>query len=142
MRPVPAASLFRRVARSAPAIPCWSASAGSDEGQRPSSFRDGALAPDLRCAIAHRGISRFRVRSFHSRPGMTPSASLPQMLRKKSEAARPGDVGARLVVAGALVAMKTVLRAGIDENFHLRPLGLDGLDVGERNAGILFAKVQ
>src|SRR5437763_16098524 len=24
-----------------------------------SSFRDGALAPDLRCAIAHRGISRF-----------------------------------------------------------------------------------
>src|SRR5664279_710619 len=26
------------------------------------SFRDGALAPDLRCAIAHRGISRFRVR--------------------------------------------------------------------------------
>src|SRR6266436_1179511 len=28
------------------------------------SFRDGALAPDLRCAIAHRGISRFRVWSF------------------------------------------------------------------------------
>ncbi len=26
------------------------------------SFRDGAVAPDLRCAIAHRGISRFRVR--------------------------------------------------------------------------------
>src|SRR6266436_9175323 len=25
-------------------------------------FRDGALAPDLRCAIAHRGTSRFRVR--------------------------------------------------------------------------------
>src|SRR4051812_42897809 len=24
-----------------------------------TSFRDGALAPDLRCAIAHRGISRF-----------------------------------------------------------------------------------
>jgi hypothetical protein len=30
------------------------------------SFRDGALAPDLRCAIAHRGISRFRVRCFAS----------------------------------------------------------------------------
>jgi len=28
-------------------------------------------ASNLRCAIAHRGISRFRVRSFHSRPGMT-----------------------------------------------------------------------
>jgi hypothetical protein len=31
-----------------------------------SSFRDGAQAPDLRCAIAHRGISRFRVRCFAS----------------------------------------------------------------------------
>src|ERR1700692_2394211 len=31
-----------------------------------SSFRDGALAPDHRCAIAHRGISRFRVRCFAS----------------------------------------------------------------------------
>src|SRR6478736_6111242 len=29
-------------------------------------FGDGALAPDLRCAIAHRGISRFRVRYFAS----------------------------------------------------------------------------
>jgi hypothetical protein len=27
---------------------------------------DGASAPDLRCAIAHRGISRFRVRCFAS----------------------------------------------------------------------------
>jgi len=32
------------------------------------SFRDGALAPDLRCAIAHRGISRFRVRCFRIAP--------------------------------------------------------------------------
>ena len=32
----------------------------------PPSFRDGAPAPDLRCAIAHRGISRFRVRCFAS----------------------------------------------------------------------------
>src|ERR1700730_5551256 len=30
------------------------------------SFRDSALAPDLRCAIAHRGISRFPVRCFAS----------------------------------------------------------------------------
>jgi hypothetical protein len=28
------------------------------------SFRDAASAPDLRCAIAHRGISSFRVWSF------------------------------------------------------------------------------
>src|SRR6266478_4942668 len=32
----------------------------------PQLFRDGASAPDLRCAIAHRGISRFRVRCFAS----------------------------------------------------------------------------
>src|SRR5258708_3875386 len=39
----------------------------SEAKQRKSpSFRDGALAPDLRCAIAHRGISRFRVRCFAS----------------------------------------------------------------------------
>src|ERR1700724_4868353 len=37
----------------------------SDEPHTPS-FRDGALAPDLRCAIAHRGISKFRVRCFAS----------------------------------------------------------------------------
>src|SRR4051812_35390911 len=64
------------------------------------------------------------------------------MLCKKPEAARPGGVGAGLVVAGALVAVKAVLRAGINENLDLRPLGLDGLDVGQGNAGILFAKVQ
>ena len=29
-----------------------------------SSFRDRALAPDLRCAIAHRGTSRFRALCF------------------------------------------------------------------------------
>src|SRR4051812_43440518 len=48
-----------------------------------SSFRDGALAPDLRCAIAHQGISRFSdvqwhivVRSLCSRPGMTGMGSV------------------------------------------------------------------
>src|SRR6267378_6185769 len=42
----------------------------SDKAKRRSNpnatFRDGALAPGLRCAIAHRGISRFRVRCFAS----------------------------------------------------------------------------
>src|ERR1700732_4853423 len=33
-----------------------------------SSFRDGPPGPDLRCAIAHRGISRFRVRSSRCAP--------------------------------------------------------------------------
>ena len=32
------------------------------------SFRDGAQAPELRCAIAHRGISRFRVRCLRIAP--------------------------------------------------------------------------
>src|SRR5207247_8860598 len=43
----------------------------AEEAKIPS-FRDGALAPDLRCAIAHRGISRFRVRCLPPhRPGQT-----------------------------------------------------------------------
>src|SRR5437879_725553 len=33
--------------------------AGSKSRLSETSFRDGALAPDHRCAIAHRGISRF-----------------------------------------------------------------------------------
>jgi hypothetical protein len=41
------------------------ASEATKQSIRPS-FRDGALAPDLRCAITHRGISRFRVRCFAS----------------------------------------------------------------------------
>src|SRR3979411_1319054 len=60
------------------------ARSGSDEAIQPSSFRDGALAPDLRCAIAHRGSrdSRFDEepviaprcpRTRWHRPGMTES---------------------------------------------------------------------
>src|SRR5258708_2986375 len=64
------------------------------------------------------------------------------MLGKKSHAARPGDVGAGLVVARPLVAMKTVLRTGIDENLDVGPFCPDGLDIAERNAGILFAEMQ
>src|SRR5258705_2916544 len=64
------------------------------------------------------------------------------MLRKKIQAARPGDVSTGLVVAGAFIAMETVLRAGIDEKLDFRPPGLDDLDVGQGNAGILFAKMQ
>ena len=74
---------------------------------------------------------------------MTAESSLIlQMLREKRQAARPGDVGAGLVVACALVAVKAVLRAGIDVDFDLGPLGLDGLDIGQRNARILFAEMQ
>src|SRR5258708_36159207 len=69
-------------------------------------------------------------------------SSLLQMLGKKSHAARPGDVGAGLVVARPLVAMKTVLGAGIDMDLDVGPFCPDGLDIAERNAGILFAEMQ
>jgi hypothetical protein len=52
------------------------------------------------------------------------------VLPKKFKAARPGDVGAHLVVACPFIAMETVLRAGIDENLDVGPLGLDRLDAG------------
>src|SRR5438552_475378 len=44
----------------------WDPWSASDEAIHSSSFRDGAPAPDLRCAIAHRGISRSRARCFAS----------------------------------------------------------------------------
>src|SRR5207302_9910960 len=70
------------------------------------------------------------------------SRALLQMLREKFQAARPGDVGAGLVVAGALVAMEAVLGARIDEDLNVRSFRLDGLDVGQGNAGVLLAEMQ
>ncbi len=64
------------------------------------------------------------------------------MLGKERQAPRPGDIGAGLVIAGALVAMEAMLRAGIDEDLDFRTLRLDGLDVGLGNAGLFFAEVQ
>src|SRR6266850_231102 len=65
-----------------------------------------------------------------------------QMLGKEREAARPGDIGTGLVVASAFVAVKAVLRAGIAVNLDIGPLGLDGIDIGQRNARVLFAEMQ
>src|ERR1017187_7629548 len=65
-----------------------------------------------------------------------------QMLGKETHAARPGDIGAGLVVARPFVAVKAMLRARIDMDLDLRPLGLDGLDIGQRNAGILLAEME
>src|ERR1700730_2995482 len=65
-----------------------------------------------------------------------------QMLRKEREAARPGDIGAGLVVTCPLVAMKTVLRSRIEVDLDLGPFCADGLDIGERNARILFSEMQ
>src|SRR3954465_6180323 len=125
------ATWCRSARRSARAIPCWSASAGSE-----FSYRHSGMVRRTRP-----GISRFRVRAI-GRPGMTTTSSLLQMLGKKRQAARPGDVGARLVVARTLLPGKAVLGAGIDEHLDLGPLGLDGLDVAQGNAGILFAEMQ
>src|SRR3954462_14426070 len=71
----------------------------------------------------------------------TPLSSL-QMLGEKRQPPRPGDISAGLVVARPLVAMKAVLRAGIDEDLDVWPLGLDGFDIGQGNAGVLFAEMQ
>src|SRR5229473_5675218 len=95
-----------------------------------------ASAPDRHQA----SISRFRVRA-DARPGMT-TLRLLQMPGEEAEAARPGDIGTGLVVTRPLVAMKTVLRPRIDVDLDLGPSCADGLDIGERNARILFSEVQ
>ena len=88
-------------------------------------------------------VSRCPDHGADARPGMTARVlRYFRGSREKRQAARPGDVGAGLVVAGALVAMEAVLRAGIDEDLDIRPLRLDGLDIGQRNAGILLAEMQ
>jgi hypothetical protein len=68
--------------------------------------------------------------------------ALVQMRPEERQAALPGEIRTRLVVAGALVAAETVLRAGINEYLNIRPFRLDGLDIGQRNAGVLLAEVQ
>src|ERR1700730_17851496 len=64
------------------------------------------------------------------------------MLGKKAEAARPGDICAGLVVTRALIAVEAVLRARIDVDLDVGPLGADDLDVAERNARVLFPEMQ
>src|SRR5947207_13509689 len=64
------------------------------------------------------------------------------MLGEEGQAALPRDVGAGLVVTGALVAAEAMLRAGIDQDRDVGTLGANDLDVGERNAGILLAEMQ
>src|ERR1700747_278698 len=82
-----------------------------------------------------------RVRSLDSRPWMTPLASL-QMPGEESKAARPGNIGAGLVVTCPFVAVKAVLRAGIEVDLHIAPLGANDLDVAERDTRILVAEVK
>jgi len=68
------------------------------------SFRGGALAPDLRCAIAHRGISRFRVRCFASprNDGLTRTTFMASIHKDIAIDAHPGDVWAAVRDFGAV----------------------------------------
>src|ERR1700738_1089868 len=65
-----------------------------------------------------------------------------QMLRKERHAARPGDVGAGLVVARPLVAMKAVLRGGGNKDLGVGPCGPDDRDIAEWDSGVLLAEMQ
>src|ERR1700730_8497271 len=64
------------------------------------------------------------------------------MLGKEGKAARPGDFGTRFVIACPLVAVEAVLCARINMDLDIWPLGADGLDVAERNAGVLFTEMK
>src|ERR1700676_2807957 len=90
------------------------------------------------------GLSVPGRRSFETKaasPRMTPVLLL-QMFRQKPEATRPGDIRACLVVACPFVAVKAVLRARIDVDLDIGPLGADALDIAQRDACILLAEMQ
>ena len=61
---------------------------------------------------------------------------------KEREAAGPGDIGAALVITRPFIAVKAVLRAGIDVDLDLGPLGPDSLDVAQRDACVLFPEMK
>src|SRR4051794_30516597 len=69
-------------------------------------------------------------------------SSLSQMLGEEGKGARPGDIGAGLVVTGAFIAVETMLRAWIDVNFHLGPLRSDDIDIAERNTSVVLAEMK
>src|SRR5260221_10634764 len=63
------------------------------------------------------------------------------MLREKFLRARPGKIAGGLVVACALVAIKTVRGAGIDISFRLRLFLFNLLTNGRWNAFVLLAEM-
>src|SRR6266568_7545501 len=63
------------------------------------------------------------------------------MLLQEVERTRPGDLRGCLVIAGALVAMKSMRRVRIGVDLTLRTLALDYRDVAHRNALILLAEM-
>src|SRR5207244_2199793 len=102
-----------------------------------TSFRDGPKGPDLRCAIAHRGISRFRVRRYAS-PRNDPS-------KKPGRSTGPYYFDQRNRLRGfirnrGIVAIGIALRIGISVSVSLgfglgaaaRTLGELGFDFLDR----------
>src|ERR1700686_664076 len=73
---------------------------------------------------------------------MTSKRFLLQMLGEEAEAARPGDIGAGLVIARPFIAVEPVLRARIDMDLDLGPLGTNGLDIAERDPCVLLAEMK
>src|SRR5262249_26568285 len=64
------------------------------------------------------------------------------MLGQKRYCPLPGELGGLGVVAGALVAMKAVLRFGLDVDSAIAPAFLfDHFDVAHRDRGILLAEM-
>src|SRR5229473_890519 len=134
----------RWVPRLVPATLFWSASAGSEF----FPFSHSGAAPTVR---AKRGpmTGSARTRNLEipglrqvAHPGMTVNHLFLQMPGKEGEAARPGDICARSVVARPLIAVEAVLRAGIDVDLDIGALGPDGLDIAERNPRVLFAEMK
>src|ERR1700679_2881465 len=101
MPPVHRAMWRRSAPHSAPAIPCSSANAGSDEAVASSSPERDSKA----------GISAFRIWSFG--PSRNDIARLfLQMRGQEVEAALFGDPGVRGIVTCPFIAVETMLGAG------------------------------
>src|SRR4051794_3260631 len=67
---------------------------------------------------------------------------LAQMPAEEAESSRPGDIGARFVIARPLVTVETVLRARIHVDLDVGPLGPDDVDIAERDPSVLFTKMK
>src|ERR1700689_2074368 len=79
--------------------------------------------------------------SSSANAGSDPNLFL-QMPGQEVEAALFGDAGTRRVVTRPFIAVEAVLRAGIDVNLDVGPLGANGIAVAERNARVLFTEMK
>src|SRR5258708_8738088 len=125
-----------RCGRSARLLPASTGSWFRGPSQRPRTGRNrGGTAVD--CTRSH-GTRLGRGR--REVPG-TVAPSLAQMLLEEGDGALAGERGRFRLVAAALVAIEA-MPGRVEMDLHLRPLLAHGLDVGERNAGVLLAEMQ